>query len=451
MTISDNYVPIKLSCNGTTKDFSFPWNPVSTAFVEVYLEDKSTGVRTLQVEGSDYTLYVNPLGIGGKATFITAPSSSYYCLIKRKTNRNQNTPYETSDGFNGFNFEYSFDKLTAMLQENLEVSDRSFKFADGDNGATEFPSSSTGVNKYPFYNGTKWAWASGTTTTPISTAMEDFVSSASLTDARTELDVYSKSETYTKTEVDDKVGANGGCKLFYSSTTELNMSPYNGNKLNINGTLETVTSTNVSNSGLSADTLYYVYAYMDGSTMKLTLSTTTYTTGAYGVMIKTGDGSQTLVGMIYTDGSGQFSNATGDIANYYNRDCIVISAGFDDTKTVTSNTFVEIDSMIRCNFLSWGDGVDASFAGSASVSNSSGGHATTGISLDGSTPYISSVGACYNSSGKTNASFSGKTTPSLGRHYMTVMGAKDSGSSYGYWQGATLAQNLGKLSVILKI
>jgi len=299
MTISDNYVPIKLSCNGTTKDFSFPWNPVSTAFVKVYLEDKYTGVRTLQVEGSDYTLYVNPLGVGGKVTFITAPSSSYYCFIKRGTNRNQNTPYETSDGFNGFNFEYSFDKLTAMLQENLEVSDRSFKFAAGDNGATEFPSSSVGANKYPFYNGTKWVWASGTTTTPISTVMEDFVSSASLTDARTELDVYSKSEVYTKTETDDKVGTNGGCKLFYSSATELNMSPYNGNKLNINGTLETIVSTNVSNSGLSADTLYYVYAYMDGSTMKHTLSTTTYTTGAYGVMIKTGDGSQTLEEMAH--------------------------------------------------------------------------------------------------------------------------------------------------------
>jgi len=256
----------------------------------------------------------------------------------------------------------------------------------------------------------------------------------------------------TTIKLADSVGANsanGGCKLFYSSATELNMSLYNGNKLNINGTLETVVSTNVSNSGLSADTLYYVYAYMDGSTMKLTLSTTPYTTGAYGVMIKTGDGSQTLVGMIYTNSSSEFSNVVGDIANYYNRESKVITKKLLATESISSSTLVELTQDLRCNFLSWGDSVQSSFTG-VCLGFSAGSPITTTLCIDGTNSFVGHARVVFNgASGHPTDQpddLSASVQVTKGRHYITLFGL-----GTVEWKSDATYPACGKLTVLIKI
>ncbi|MCJ2144280.1 hypothetical protein MKL20_30200, partial [Methylobacterium sp. E-066] len=75
---------------------------------------------------------------------------------------------------------------------------------------------------------------------------------------------------------------------------------------------------------MSAATLYYVYAYMNGSTLALEAVTTAHATDAtYGHEIKTGDGTRTLVGMVYTGPGtpGTFLDTAANrwVASWFNR------------------------------------------------------------------------------------------------------------------------------------
>jgi len=90
--------------------------------------------------------------------------------------------------------------------------------------------------------------------------------------------------------------------------------------------------------------------------------------------------------MIYTDGSGQFSNTVGDIANYYNRDLKVVSKTLTADRNITSTTLIEIHNELRCNFLSWGDGLQSSFVG-VSSGTATGQLIKTVLCLDGSDKY----------------------------------------------------------------
>ena len=78
------------------------------------------------------------------------------------------------------------------------------------------------------------------------------------------------------------------------------LKPEGGNLIWINGALETIPDAGVTlaPTGNAANTLYYIYAYMSGSTMMLEYSTTGYAvqTGT-GVRIKTGDATRTFVGL----------------------------------------------------------------------------------------------------------------------------------------------------------
>ena len=94
------------------------------------------------------------------------------------------------------------------------------------------------------------------------------------------------------------------CRFHYVSATQCRLTPFNGNRIPINGGIEEIPSAgvNLSNSGLSSGTTYYVYAYMNGSAMALEASTTAPADDATrrneGVRIKGQDPTRTLVGMV---------------------------------------------------------------------------------------------------------------------------------------------------------
>jgi hypothetical protein len=69
----------------------------------------------------------------------------------------------------------------------------------------------------------------------------------------------------------------------------------------------------VDTTGLSASTIYYVYATNSSGSTVLELSTTTHAVDTdFGVEIKSGDATRTYVGVVKTDGSTQF---TADLTN----------------------------------------------------------------------------------------------------------------------------------------
>lgn len=130
MSISDNYTPLKQIGNNVTTQFTTLWKPLSASFLRVFLENIATGVQTLQIEGTHYTVSFNSNGTA-IVTFLVAPSSANNVIVSRVITKDQTDPYRTSKGFQGGVVENSFDKLTAICQDIFENVGRALKFKVG--------------------------------------------------------------------------------------------------------------------------------------------------------------------------------------------------------------------------------------------------------------------------------------------------------------------------------
>ena len=125
--IADNYVPAKTTGNSSTTAFSFGFAIITKTNLRVYLELISTGVQTLQVEGTHYTVTFDDDTPGGVVTFLTAPSSLYYIIISREISKTQEVPLSTSSGFQAKVVEAMLDKVTGEVQDVKEEVKRTIK------------------------------------------------------------------------------------------------------------------------------------------------------------------------------------------------------------------------------------------------------------------------------------------------------------------------------------
>jgi hypothetical protein len=197
----------------------------------------------------------------------------------------------------------------------------------------------------------------------------------------------------------------GQCRLSVVSTTSLKLAPYNGNRLIINGISQKVPSAGVtlSNSGLAATTVYYVYAYMNSGVMALEAVTTGHASGTNGVEIKSGDATRTLVGMIRTGGSSQFLDtaAARFCLNRFNRRKIVGAVAAVPGYTFTNTALAEINAALRVEFLVWGDDVPI-ITSNGTVTQSTTGSIVNSVTVD-------TVGSAYTPGQQVtlSASFSG--------------------------------------------
>ncbi|MFY2599452.1 hypothetical protein ACOTHJ_21235 [Achromobacter xylosoxidans] len=136
-------------------------------------------------------------------------------------------------------------------------------------------------------------------------------------------------------------GDHGQCRFAFVSSTECRLTPHNGNGLVINGRQVRIPMAGVGLpvAGLSANTLYRVYAYVNAGTLALEASTAAHVQGADGVEIKTGDPTRTLVGAVYIPATVQFqdSNSGRCVASWFNRtprsvaESAITSVGAGDT------------------------------------------------------------------------------------------------------------------------
>jgi hypothetical protein len=154
--------------------------------------------------------------------------------------------------------------------------------------------------------------------------------------------------------------AHGQCRLVYVSATQIKLQPHNGRNLCINGLPEQIPTAGVTiaNTGLSANTVYYVYAYMNGPTMTLELSTTGRSTWAtYGIETKSNDTSRTLVGLVVTNGSSQFQDSSTVIGvlSFFNRRRKMALNYFTAARSHSNTTATELASEIRVNFINWAE------------------------------------------------------------------------------------------------
>ena len=158
----------------------------------------------------------------------------------------------------------------------------------------------------------------------------------------------------------------GCCRLSFASTTSLILKPIGGNTLVIGGVQNTIPAAGVTlagQTGLTAATLYYVYATASaGVVSALVLSTTGHITGSDGREYLSSGGStptavtaSRLVGMVYTDANGKFQ-ATATVlgvASFFNRRdaAAIVSANGGSTSSTSAVEY----SNLRVSTLVWGD------------------------------------------------------------------------------------------------
>ena len=133
------------------------------------------------------------------------------------------------------------------------------------------------------------------------------------------------------TEVNAMGIVSKGISLFAQQTNAasrqiLRANPVDGGRLVINGvTRQFQSGLTLDTTMFNANTLYYVYAYWTGSAIALDLSTTAWSYSFAlphpGLAIKTGDPTQTLVGLVWLDSNKELVNNSqnNSIINWYNQ------------------------------------------------------------------------------------------------------------------------------------
>jgi hypothetical protein len=228
----------------------------------------------------------------------------------------------------------------------------------------------------------------------------------------------------------------GQCRLSVASTTQLLLSPHQGRFLTINGISWPipVAGVTLANTGLTASTLYYIYAFMSSGTMTLEAVTTTHATDTtaanYGVEIKSGDSSRSLVGMIYTDASTHFvdSVTSRTCLNWFGRralNCVAVNSSFG----ISNTTIADVAAGLHLQWLTWSD--EAVYtAANGNASNSTGGAATVlQLYVDGAAAGAQNV---FNvSAGGSSGSYNSSTVAAFseGLHTSEIYGNVSAGTA----------------------
>lgn len=168
----------------------------------------------------------------------------------------------------------------------------------------------------------------------------------------------------------------GQCRLSYVSTTQIRLDPCNGNKIFLDGKYRNIPSagTSITNAGLSAFTLYYVYAAPNGSGVTLQISTIAPVVDpTYGHKTANTYPATTLVGMIYTDTNSQFRDdpAFRGVATYFNRRQLEFGGLVSNPVNVATSTYSNLG--VQFLVLTWDeDAIDFTAEAVAANTNAGG-------------------------------------------------------------------------------
>jgi len=230
----------------------------------------------------------------------------------------------------------------------------------------------------------------------------------------------------------------GQCRLTKSGANLL-LSPFNGNRITINGSVCVIPAAGVTlaPTSLSVGTTYYIYAYMNGAALALEASTTTHATDtSTGVEVKSGDVTRTLVGMARIITGPAWADATNQrfVLSYFNRRPLLCQAalGASTNNIVTSAN--ELNTALRNEFLLWGDtSVSFTFDGYAS-NNTVGASVASYLAADGAVVegYSAFTNSVANQIGPVSVTSVLSSTE--GYHYMTPFVSVSAG--IGTWIGS---------------
>ena len=278
-------------------------------------------------------------------------------------------------------------------------------------------------------------------------------------------DVFSQNESVTQLTSDNaiqriQVALNAG-RLTYTSSTVVTFIPFKGNyvcfpdgtSVAIGSSGITSTCTNATLDGTAAQTLgnttlYYAYVYNNSGTLVIDWSTTGPATDATtGISIKTGVATRVLIGMAYTNSSGNFSDSATkrNVASWNNRRMRHMQANFTTDRAYASSSWGEVNSEIRCQFVSWGEAVQFSANPVADNMPGSNVEMNAAVTLDGgTTPTIlgavsDPAGGTYDATDSMSFASSGWFAAAIGFHYATLMARHDSSVTLDYTANTSIS------------
>ena len=128
MTVSSTTARVSYSGNGSTTAFTVPFYFLNQTHLRVVLRS-STGVETVQVLSSNYTVSGAGNPAGGTVTMGTAPASGATLVILRNAPLTQLVDYQPNDPFPAESHERALDQLTMENQQINEAVGRSIKLS----------------------------------------------------------------------------------------------------------------------------------------------------------------------------------------------------------------------------------------------------------------------------------------------------------------------------------
>lgn len=221
------------------------------------------------------------------------------------------------------------------------------------------------------------------------------------------------------------------------------LSPYNGNKIVINGAQCTIPAAGVTlaPTGLTANTVYNVYAVATaGVVTSLEASTTGYTVDpATGYPMKTGDLTRAFVGPVFVDTGAVFVDSGNTIGglSYYNRRPKRRLGAFSTLRSTASVVYVEVNTEIRTRYLNFADSPPAhDLEGGWTLTI--GGPAYVAIGVDGTlqNPGGSGLNAVANQT-TVAARYMMQTSAEGQLHFATVAAAVPTGGGTVNFTGGT--------------
>lgn len=131
MTIQNTTSKIREDGNGVKSVFSFSFKIFTETDIEVSTIVKSTGIVTLKVLNTDYTVQINAITEGGTVTYITTvPSALEEFFAIRVVPNTQPTNIPNVGSIREEQIETPLDRRTMVSQQQQEALDRTLKFSE---------------------------------------------------------------------------------------------------------------------------------------------------------------------------------------------------------------------------------------------------------------------------------------------------------------------------------
>ena len=235
------------------------------------------------------------------------------------------------------------------------------------------------------------------------------------------------------------------------SATQVQFYPYKGGHVRLAGVdwpipaggifgYNTGTSVNGAPGNLAANTLYFVYLFASGGALYIGFFTVGWvwdtTPGNVGVAVLNGNAAWSLIGMVFTDGSGQFNDggAKRNVISWFNRLEKTCANGLGNSNTASTGN-VAMGGGAYVELCTWGDeDVTAWVTGQMSCSGGGNPYANYYIGIDGGAMFANNQ-TFTSSYYLTGSEITSIGPAGQGRHYFQFWGAASSGG------GATFTVN----------